>query len=172
MIFAHQRRKDFIDREYKSFPKFDVFTRQLPFFYAKSFIFALDGIGKILTQLAKLSETEDVPAGIVDIKNEFYSHFTNLTALRNSFHHFEDRLQGKAFGNPINLQEVEHELFEKPSKVLMLGNLAGNKYSCTSADGSLPFVEISEENLVKAAECIQKVIDEFNWKDSFIRTFP
>ena len=59
-------RKDFIDREYKNWTKLDVFTKQLPGFYAKSFIFALDGIGKILTQLAKLSKTEDVPATIVN----------------------------------------------------------------------------------------------------------
>lgn len=166
------KRKNFIDKEHRNWAKFDAFTRYLPGFYAKSFVFALDSIGKILTQLAKLSESEDIPTTIVDIKDEFYAHFTDLTSLRNSFHHYEDRSQGNAFGNKINIQEANHEVFEQPTKFLMLGTFSGNKYSCTGADGNLASIEISEENLVKAVEFIQKAINLFTWTGGGTVKFP
>jgi hypothetical protein len=149
--------------------KSDTITRKLPFFYAKTFVFALDGIGKILEVMAK---DGNFSPNVESIKDEYYAHFSFLTGIRNSLHHYEDRLDGKAFKKPIPITPQLTELSDDPINILSLGLLAGDRYNVTVANGSYVGIEINEANLEKAFEIVQKLIGEFDWQPNFEKIFP
>ena len=103
----------------------------LPFIHAKAFIYALDGVGKIMKVLAARG---DAPAAADSAVQGFYDHFPTLVAVRDSTQHMEDRGRGlDRKGNPLQLKPIQNGLINAPQGALALNNLNGNRFGTTGA---------------------------------------
>lgn len=71
------------------------YLHRLPFIHAKSFLYALDSLKK---SLALIAEKPNAPEGVAVALIAFGDAFPQLTDLRNSAHHVEDRVQGRPEG--------------------------------------------------------------------------
>ena len=139
-----------------AWPAIYAYTRQ--FIYAKSFLYSADTFGKILDKLSKVPE---VPPEVIKQKDAFREHFKDLIGVRNTSHHMEDRLIQEAYGRPIPVTTGEYHLH----------TLDGNNFKCTKADGNLGAIEISKESAEFIQDCLQKIINSFNWQ-GFERYYP
>ena len=148
------------------------FERRLIFTYAKNFLHAVDAFGK---SLKVLSENTYVPQNISRIYSEFVNAFPDVTGLRNTAQHMEDRRRGlKGMGEnkkPISLQPLHNELLEAPTGALVLNCLNGSKYMSTMADGSCGEVDVSPHSMDLLQNIFQKTIDSFSWT-GFKQHFP
>lgn len=83
--------------------------RRLPFLHARSFVYALDTVGKAL---AALAEIPAVPDAVRCQRDVFLDALPSLTPLRNTAQHLEDRSRGFGKGGkPLDLKPVVNELF-------------------------------------------------------------
>lgn len=142
--------------EYPNFLKI-----KLPFIYAKSFLYSFDTIEKLIKILSRddLAKQE-----ISAIKTMMKVKFPDLTNLRDSFHHFEDRAIGEKKGSEINLKPIDADGINATGGVIVLGNLAGSSFGCTLGDGRFGKIDVTWESLSTVHEIIQKVIDSLPWK--------
>ena len=137
------------------------YKHSLIFIYAKSFLHALDSIGKFLTVFSK--DIPTVPA-VSDAKKRFDENFKTLKGVRDSVQHIEDRGRGlDKRSQPLAQKPVDNGMIRSARGALILNNLSNNRYGCTMEDGYFGEVEVSNESLVFARDCIQVVIDAFQW---------
>jgi len=94
---------------------------------------------------------------------EFEKHFPNLIAIRDSAHHIEDRLIGKAFGKKIMLKPIDDDKFKAVNGLLFIDSLNENKYTYTLKDGSLGELEISDETLRILHGLLQSILHSYKW---------
>jgi hypothetical protein len=134
----------------------------LPFLYARSFLFALDGIRKFLDAL---NQEPNVPKEVNIIKSAFMLAFPALRGVRDTTAHLENRNIGlDKSRKPLDLKPIANSFINAPSGgVLMLENLVGNKFASTMADGNYGEVEVSIESLRIVQNCLQKLIYTFKW---------
>lgn len=137
--------------------------RRLPFLHARTFLYALDSLGKALTVLAEIAT---VPSGVRRHRDAFRNALPSLTPLRDTAQHLEDRGRGLAKGGkPLNLKPVVNELFHFPGGgVLALDILNGDKYGSTTADGHYAQIEVNGATLTTVHACLQAVIDALPWR--------
>jgi hypothetical protein len=139
------------------------FERNVPFMYAKAFLYALDGFDKFLGVLAK---TDGVPENVIRLTNAMNETFPHLRGVRNTAQHLEDRsrfLDHKK--KPLDLKPVENDLISAPNGgALFLNNLNGSRYGSTMADGHFGEVDVSSESMFALQAIFQSVLDSFNWK--------
>ncbi|WP_162890637.1 hypothetical protein [Salinibacter ruber] len=139
------------------------YSHRLIFMHAKSFLFAVDRIEKILGAIA---EKDGVPDEVVEAKDAFEDIFPDLRGVRNTVAHIEDRGRGLDHRKEdLDLKPVQNRLVNAPGGgALILESLNGNEFGSTMSDGHYGEVEISLENIVKVCECIQNVIDALEWR--------
>lgn len=151
-----------------------ILPRQLrhfiPFIYAKSFLYAVDRIGKVL---ARLAERPDLPADAQGACKEFYASFPSLREVRNSAQHVEDRGRGLGKGGkPLDLKPIENSMISAPGgNVLVVDNLNGNRFGATIADGHYAEMEVSAASLTTIRQHIQAVLEALPWRGPR-RLFP
>lgn len=136
---------------------------RIKFMYARSFLYALDTIEKFLKVL---SEEEGRPQLIADLHLQLKSDFPDLTGVRNTSHHLEDRARGldaQKVPQPIKLKPVNADFIVGSQGDLILDNLHGTKYGCTMANGRYGVVDVSLDSLLKVQSIIQNVFDAFEW---------
>lgn len=136
----------------------------LPFIYAKSFIYSLDTIEKLINVMVN---QPSVPDAISTINTMMGESFPDLIHVRNSAHHTEDRvlgLRGQRKKTEIELQPIDDVGLKSDGGMLVLSHLAGSTYCCTLADGRIGKVEVTRESLDIVRGIIQSVIDSFQWK--------
>ncbi len=133
------------------------------FIYGRSFVYALDNLGRALKVL---SEEPGVPTGLAAQVDSFYDAFPSLVGVRDTAHHPEDRGRGlDKKKKPLNLQPINNGLISAPNGgVLVLDSLNGNRYTCTMADGHLGEVEVSEKSVIVAQDVLQNVLNAFKWR--------
>ncbi len=137
------------------------YRHRLPFLHAKSCVYAVDSIGKALRTLAAL---DGVPTEIAAVLEEWRRAFPLLVPVRNSAHHQEDRVRGKAGDKPLDLQPVLTGPIHAPSGgVLVIDMLNDNRYGGTLADGSYGEVEISSTTVATARDLVQRALNSFTW---------
>jgi len=125
------------------------YQRCLNGLYAKAFVFALDGIGKLLSRLCKHLRP---PAAIRPLCEDYEREFGHLKHIRDSAIHIEDRGRGRTrHQQPVN------------ANVLILGCFIERRFAFTGEDGKQYEVEISDTTLLKAKEIIQELIDTYPW---------
>jgi hypothetical protein len=125
------------------------YRSRLVFIYAKSFLYSLDRIDKLFNVL---KDEQGVSAGISLTHKKFVSSFPNLRSVRNSSAHIEDRIRGVVRNKPMpNGNSIELE------------NLNNNSFSSIMEDGNIGEVEVSFESIISVRDCIQEVIDSFQW---------
>ena len=87
------------------------FTRNLPHFYAKSFVFALDNFQKSLKVISLIPNLPN-RLEVKRILKEFDDHFIHLRGVRNSAHHMEDRIRG--LGPYNKAKKIKEKIQPKP----------------------------------------------------------
>lgn len=135
----------------------------LPFLYARSFLYELDGISKALGVLAKQTWA---PPGIAAAQVAWTTALPHLHEVRNSSHHnYEDGVPSVGpCGEPMDLNLAEKDFIRAPgSGVMALIALLGDRYGSAVADGHYGDVEVNEVSLSTAADILQQVIDTFQW---------
>ena len=142
----------------KSFEEESRYERCLNGLYAKSFVFALNGIEKLLQSL--VDENMYPPIEVSKLYEEYKKVFGHLKHIRDSAIHVEDR--GRGFTRK-----------QKPiaAQILVIGSFRDNFFTFSGENGQLYEVEISCATLDTAKEIIQKVIDSFKWTGIGIERF-
>jgi hypothetical protein len=122
-----------------------AYSRRLNSIYAKAFVFALDGINKLLSRICKDLHP---PKSVKTLKQEYEKIFGHLKHIRDSAIHIEDRGRGKdRNGNPLK------------TNIIILGSFIERRFTFTGNDGNLYEIEISDSTLLSAKNIIQKVIN-------------
>ena len=138
-----------------------AYSSRLPFIYARSFLFSVWTIGRLFNQISKC---EGLPADAIAATKKFASAFPTLKALRDSSAHVDERVDGHARGVPIDLKPIENRFINAPSGgVLVVENLFGSRFTCTTADGNLAEIEVSADTLKRVQECFQKLLNCLPW---------
>jgi hypothetical protein len=126
------------------------YTRSLNYIYAKSFVYSLDSIFKILNVL---SNQPNFPNPAKDLKSQYEVYFGKLKHIRDSAAHIEDR--GRALDK--NLKKIS-------STIIILGAFNERRFEFTCSDGKCYGIEVSESTLLSAHKIIQSIIDSYNWE--------
>jgi hypothetical protein len=142
----------------------EAHMRRAVFLYAQAFLFALDGIGKTVTALGSAAW---VPPAVLAARDDFYGKLPDLTGVRDTSHHLEDRARGRdRRGKPLAIKPVMNTAIHAPGGALILSNLNGNRYGSTMEDGSFGEIEVSAQSLELARLAIQTCIEAFTWRPS------
>lgn len=139
------------------------FEHNLPFIYARAFLYALDAFDKILGILAKES---NVPEEIAKFHTKIAEEFPHLKGVRNTAQHIEDRGRGLGAGKkpqPLDLKPVANGLINAPGGVLALNCLNGSRYGSTMADGHYGEIEVSSESMQMLQKILEGVLQSFKW---------
>jgi hypothetical protein len=129
--------------------------------YAKAFVFALDGIQKLLSRLCEFLEP---PQDVKSLVEEYEKEFGHHRYVRDSAIHIEDRGRGmKKPSGRVGRRSQERV----PANIFLLGCLkvttTATNYCFTGEDGKQHEVEISEAELLKAKRIIQAIIYSYPW---------
>lgn len=149
------------------------YRRELPEFYARSFVAALFDIEKgVVGYCGGMSLSTD-PA----VKGKWQDAFHGLKDVRDSDSHADERSRGLARGKPIESEGMEVTLpidgvFRYTEHNNMFRVWVGDRYGRTAADGRLAEIEISEAKLATARDIYQEVIDALPWRRGLRRTSP
>jgi hypothetical protein len=125
------------------------YERCLNGLYAKAFVFALDGIEKLLNRLVVMCNQ---PEEIKHLHEEYKKLFGHLKHIRDSAIHIEDRGRGKT-----RKQE------SLDTHIIVLGSFIERRYTFTGEDGRQYEIEISESTLKTAKSIIQEIINSYSW---------
>jgi hypothetical protein len=125
------------------------YERCLNGIYAKTFVFALDGIEKLFNHLVTSYSS---PEKVKHLHEEYKNLFGHLKHIRDSAIHIEDRGRGKTRKQkPLN------------THIVLLGCFIEKRYTFTGEDGRPYEVEISESTLNKVKAIIQEAINSYPW---------
>ena len=141
------------------------FEHNLPFIYARTFLYALDAFDKFLGVLAK---EENVPAEVATYHSKIAEAFPHLRGVRNTAQHLEDRTRGLGAGRnpqPLELKPIENEFINAPGGgVLALNCLNGSRYGSTMSDGHYGEIDVSPESMQRLKEILEAVLLLFKWR--------
>ncbi|MGF7049108.1 hypothetical protein J2T13_003616 [Paenibacillus sp. DS2015] len=138
-----------------------TYQHSVEFVFAKSFLYSVDAIFKLLRVLAKV---EDIPSEIPVIIKELISKYPNVSKLRNSEAHKEDRIRriGRE-GVKIKLKPLRNNIIRSSTGMLISSTLNDNKLGYTMDNGKYGELEVSLDTLNVLTEAYQKILDSFDW---------
>lgn len=143
------------------------FEHNLPFIYARAFLYALDAFDKFL---GVLSKEANVPEQIAMFHAQVAEDFPHLRGVRNTAQHLEDRARGLGAGNtpqPLGLKPITNSLINAPSGgVLALNCLNGSSYGSTMSDGHYGEIDVSPESMQRLQKILEGVFQSFTWRGS------
>ena len=125
------------------------YERCLNGLYAKTFVFALHGIEKLLY---RLTVEPNAPNEIKRLYDEYRDLFGQLKHIRDSAIHIEDRGRG-----------VTRRQQPLDTHIIVLGGFIERRFTFTGEDGNQYEIEISDSTLNMAKEIIQKTINSYGW---------
>ena len=138
-----------------------AYTSRLPFVYARSFLFSLWDVRKLLGQIARCPGISDEAGSIA---KAFDAAFATLKGLRDSSAHINERVARQAHGRPIAPKPLDNVLVKAPSGgVLVVESLVNNRFVGTTSDGELAEVEVSADTMAKVQECVQRLLNSLPW---------
>ncbi|MGV3470013.1 hypothetical protein [Limnobacter sp.] len=140
------------------------FEHNLPFIYARTFLYALDAFDKFLGVLAK---DPNVPAEVATYHEKVAEVFPHLRGVRNTAQHLEDRARGLGAGRnpqPLDLKPIDNGLISAPGGgALVLNCLNGSRYGSTMSDGHYGEVDVSPESMQHLQKILEGVFSSFKW---------
>lgn len=137
------------------------YVHRLPFVHARSFLFAIDMVLKVLDVAA---DTVGAPPSIRQIANDMSNALPSLRPVRNSAAHLEDRVRGLGRGGrPLALQPSTTGPIRSAGPVLLVENLHGTRILTTVADGSHAELDVSLATLTIANQAVQRFVDAMPW---------
>lgn len=141
------------------------FEHNLPFIYARAFLYALDAFDKFLGVLAG---EESVPAEVATYHEKVAEAFPHLRGVRNTTQHLEDRARGLGAGRnrqPLDLKPIDNAFISAPGGgVLVLNCLNGSRYGSTMSDGHYGEVDVSPDSMRHLQQILQDVLSSFKWR--------
>lgn len=144
------------------------YRRRLPFIHARTFLFACDGVAKSIHQLRK--ELPVAQQQLVDdlrsLESDLKRDLPDAIDLRDSAHHEEERVVGKAFNKKIDLSKpVETSLIDAPhGGVMMIDCLINDAVTATVADGRIASLDVTAQTLAILVDTVQRAINLFSWR--------
>lgn len=143
------------------------FEHNLPFIYARAFLYALDAFDKFL---GVLSKEANVPEQVVKFHAQIAEEFPHLRGVRNTAQHLEDRARGLGAGKnpqPLDLKPITNSLINAPGGgVLALNCLNGSRYGSTMSDGHYGEIDVSPESMQRLQKIFEGVLQSFKWRGS------
>lgn len=129
--------------------------------FARSFVYAIDGVEKALT---RLSQPPLKTEGIETLLNQHQEAFRTNKDVRDSAHHQEDRARfiGK-HNKKFKAKSLPNGLSYGEGQVLTAGLLIGNSLTYTSHTGENLGVEISDNTMNKLQYSVQSVLEFYEW---------
>lgn len=140
------------------------FEHNVPFLYARAFLYALDTFDKMLGVLGRES---GVPADLADWHAKVEDAFPHLRGVRNTAQHIEDRARGLGAGRspmPLDLKPVQNNFINAPGGALILNSLNGSRYGSTMADGHYGEVDVAPESVERLQLILEGVLGAFQWR--------
>lgn len=135
----------------------------MPSIHAKSFLFALDTIRKALITMSKYPISKSVAETSL---SQLLTALPDLAGVRDSTAHADERAVGVARKRKIVPQPIMNEMIQAPDGgVTILGSLMGNKFSCTTEDGTFGSVEVSIDSLIATQAALQQLLESLPWRD-------
>lgn len=132
-----------------------------PFLYARSFVFALDGVAKTLKVIAEQPIPNDSSGALTSLGQAI----PDLVGVRNTAQHQEDRIRRLDHrARPIDLQPIDNNLIRSEGGALVLNSLNDDRYGCTLSDGRFGEVEVSDSSLLAARDAVQQLVNSLAWK--------
>jgi hypothetical protein len=139
------------------------FEHNLPFLYARAFLYALDAFDR---GLGVLANEPAVPGGLRALHAEMEKAFPDLRGVRNTAAHIEDRARGLGAGQkPLDLRAITKGGINIPGGALVLSNLHGSRYGSTMSDGRFGEIDVSLESMERLKRILDGVLQSFRWKD-------
>lgn len=143
------------------------FENNLPFIYARAFLYALDAFDKFLGVLAKEAK---VPEQVGNFHAQITEEFPHLRGVRNTAQHLEDRTRGLGAGKnpkPLDLKPIANSFINAPGGgVLALSCLNGSRYGSTMSDGHYGEIDVSIESMQRLQKILEGVLQSFKWRGS------
>ncbi|MEN3031716.1 hypothetical protein [Chromobacterium amazonense] len=143
------------------------FEHNLPFIYARAFLYALDAFDKFL---GVLSKEPNIPGQVAEFHAQIAKEFPHLRSVRNTAQHLEDRARGLGAGKnpqPLDLKPITNNLINAPGGgVLAMNCLNGSKYGSTMSDGHYGEVDVSPESMQRLQKILEGVLHSFKWRGS------
>ena len=140
----------------------DPYARQAPFLFARSFLFALDMIGKTLRGMG---DKAGVPSGVKSASAWFSQQLPTLVQIRDSAHHADERAVGEVRGKPIQPKPILGQGgIIAPGGAMVMDNLYGSTFGYTSEDGEFLQVDVTAATAEIARAAIQQAIDALPWR--------
>lgn len=134
------------------------YQERIIYLHAHSYLYALDSFEKLLQVLIEYFR------GAEKHHREFKAVFPDLTWVRNSAHHVENRSRGlDNKGKWMVLKPMKGPLVHAGGGVLILSCLLGNRLQYTMQDGALGEVEVSERQLSEVVRIFQELLDGLPW---------
>lgn len=141
------------------------FEHNLPFIYARAFLYALDAFEKFLCVLAN---EPNVPAEVATYHQKVAEVFPHLRGVRNTAQHLEDRARGLGAGRnpqPLDLKPIDNGFISATGGgVLALNCLNGSRYGSTMSDGHYGEVDVSPESMRHLQQILEGVLSSFKWR--------
>lgn len=131
---------------------------------ARSFVYALDSFGKHLKVLAE--KTPNTPPALSNLHAAFVAFLPDLTGVRNTAQHTEDRGRrlGKGENKPLpSTGDSAGIVSPGVTDLLVLDFLQETRYSATMADGNVGQIDVSYASLEIAQKVLQAALDAFVW---------
>jgi hypothetical protein len=117
--------------------------------FARSYVFALDGVEGCAHKFAKTGETPDAAR---ETAEALQLELRWVREVRDSLSHIEERVQGLQHGRRI------------PTSIHVFGGHSDRGYSATAANGTLVTIEISEMLLSGVRARINQVVGALTWR--------
>jgi hypothetical protein len=135
---------------------------QAPLLHARSFLYSFDAFYKMLGVFELIA---GAPAELKQIRASMEQAFPDLIQIRNSAHHMEQRVQGKAHAKDIKPQPLK-DAAGNDTNVLMyvVDSLEGDVYVASSANGQIGRFPIQAAALGVLYETLQRVLLAFQWE--------
>lgn len=128
--------------------------------HARSFLYALDQIGKTLKKLEREQLPPTVTARIAELVRAWDDApaLRDLRGVRDSSHHPEDRMRMQdRHGKKISLKPISTGSFYAPNGMLTRECFSDDYFGSTMSDGHHGQVEVSQATLVAVQSIVQAV---------------
>ncbi|MCW6031621.1 hypothetical protein [Pantoea sp. JK] len=129
--------------------------------FARSFIYALDGVENALNKLSKPPLEAD---GVTQIYDKFKEKFKTNKDIRDSAHHQEDRARfiGK-YNRKFKAQSLPNGLSKGDGQIFTAGLLIGTNFTYTTHTGENLGTEISEATMDELQSLVQMLLEAYDW---------
>jgi hypothetical protein len=133
----------------------DKYRWRVTSIFAHAYLYALDGFSK---SFRALTNESDVSPLVLDEYSKFQAAFPNLTPVRDSSHHMEDR---------VRMLDRRGKKISPKSNIILFGSILSgkqNELAYISEDGRNTTIEISSANVEIVRSIFQNLINCFEWE--------